>query len=82
MKYAQDLARALRYTKVEIDKIASSTDPMRELLDNYKRRGGQPHEFISAMYSIGQNKTSSPLTKSGGDSRMNEIITQGTTFIH
>ena len=54
----EDIAHALRYTQAEITKIASSADPMTELLANYKRRGGQPYEFISAMYSIGQYKTS------------------------
>ncbi|XP_032235104.2 uncharacterized protein LOC116616958 [Nematostella vectensis] len=50
----EEIAKALRYTQAEITKLAASTEPMTELLANYKRRGGQPHEFISAMYSIGQ----------------------------
>jgi hypothetical protein len=62
----EDLAKALRYTQVEINKIASSVDPMTELVANYKRRGGQSHEFISAMYNIGQFKTSPHLNSSGG----------------
>ncbi|XP_031567582.1 uncharacterized protein LOC116302432 [Actinia tenebrosa] len=62
----EDLAKSLRYTQVEINKIASSDDPMTELLANFKRRGGQPREFISAMYNIGQIKNSPHLNSSFG----------------
>ena len=66
----EDLAKSLRYTQVEINKIATSDDPMTELIANFKRRGGQPHEFISAMYNIGQFKNSPHLNNSRG----NELI--------
>ena len=52
----EDIARALGYTPLEIDmKFKDSDEPFTKLLEDYKKRGGSPNDFISAMYSVGRN---------------------------
>ena len=52
----EDIARALGYTPLEIDmKFKDTDEPFTKLLEDYKKRGGSPNDFISAMYSVGRN---------------------------
>ena len=52
----EDVARALGYTSLEIDmKFKDSDEPFTKLLDDYKKRGGNANDFISAMYTVGRN---------------------------
>ena len=52
----EGIARALGYTPLEIDmKFKDLDQPFTKLLEDYKKRGGSPNDFISAMYSVGRN---------------------------
>ena len=52
----ENIARELGYTTLEIDmKFKNEDEPFTKLLDDYKKRGGSPNDFISAMYSVGRN---------------------------
>ena len=53
----EDIARNLGYTQLEIDmKFKGEDDPLMKLLEDYKKRGGSPNEFISTMYKIGRKE--------------------------
>lgn len=53
----KDIARAIGYTSFEIDmKFKDEVDPLKKLLDDYKKRGGSSNDFITAMYRIGRKE--------------------------
>ena len=49
----QDLAESLGYTQREITKFSSFDEPLMMMIGDYKKRGGQAHKFIEALYRTG-----------------------------
>lgn len=48
-----EVAESLGYTPKEISNFSGCDDPMAAVIADYKRRGGTPHKFISALYKTG-----------------------------
>lgn len=53
----KDVALGLGYTELEIDlKFKGEDEPIAKLLDDFKKRGGNANDFISAMYKVGRGR--------------------------
>ena len=65
-----EVAEHLGYTPREITNLNSNDNPMAAVIADYKRRGGMPHQFITALYKTGSpgNMTKRPM--SSGTSQM------------
>lgn len=48
-----EVAESLGYTPKEISNFSGCDNPMAAVIADYKRRGGMPHQFISALYKTG-----------------------------
>lgn len=48
-----EVAESLGYTPKEISNLSGCDNPMAAVIADYKRRGGMPHQFISALYKTG-----------------------------
>ena len=48
-----EVAENLGYTPREISNLRSNDSPMAAVIADYKRRGGMPHQFITALYKTG-----------------------------
>lgn len=48
-----EVAESLGYTPKEISNLSGCDNPMAAVIGDYKRRGGTPLQFISALYKTG-----------------------------
>ncbi|KAL9956627.1 hypothetical protein ACROYT_G038133 [Oculina patagonica] len=48
-----EVAENLGYTPREINNLSSCDNPLAAVIADYKRRGGIPHQFITALYKTG-----------------------------
>lgn len=48
-----EVAEQLGYTPREISNFSTNDNPMAAVITDYKRRGGIPHQFITALYKTG-----------------------------
>ncbi|KAJ7372605.1 hypothetical protein OS493_017876 [Desmophyllum pertusum] len=70
-----EVAEHLGYTPREITNLNSNDNPMAAVIADYKRRGGMPHQFITALYKTGSpgNMTKRPMS-SGTSQMMDEDL--------
>ena len=69
-----EVAENLGYTPREISNFNSNDNPMAAVITDYKRRGGMPHQFITALYKTGTpgNMTRQKMLSGSGSTRIDE----------
>ena len=74
-----EVAQNLGYTPREINNLSSCNNPMAAVIADYKRRGGMPHQFITALYKTGTpgNMIKQHMPSRSGSTRMMEVDQSG-----
>lgn len=69
-----EVAENLGYTPREINNLSNGNNPMAAVIADYKRRGGMPHQFITALYKTGTpgNMTRQQMPSGSGLARIEE----------
>lgn len=69
-----EVAENLGYTPREIGNFNCNDNPIAAVIADYKRRGGVPHQFITALYKTGTpgNMTRQQMLSRSGSTRMDE----------
>ena len=77
-----DVAKQLGYTPREISNFSTNDNPMAAVIRDYKRRGGIPHQFITALYKTGSpgNVVKQKMNNRTGSTRMVEEDTPGESL--
>ena len=77
-----DVAKQLGYTPREISNFSTNDNPMAAVITDYKRRGGIPHQFITALYKTGSpgNVMKQKMNNRTGSTRMVEEDTPGESL--
>ena len=77
-----EVAKQLRYTPREISNFSTNDNPMKAVIADYKRRGGIPHQFITALYKTGSpgNVVKQKMNNRTGSTRMVEEDTPGESL--
>ena len=77
-----DVAKQLGYTPQEISNFSTNDKPMAAVIADYKRRGGIPHQFITALYKTGSpgNVVKQKMNNRTGSTRMVEGDTSGESL--
>ena len=77
-----EVAKQLRYTPQEISNFSTNDNPMRAVIADYKRRGGIPHQFITALYKTGSpgNVVKQKMNNRIGSTRMVGEDTSGESL--
>lgn len=77
-----EVAKQLGYTPREISNFSANDNPMGAVIADYKRRGGIPHQFITALYKTGSpgNVVKQKMNNRTGSTRMVEGDTPGESL--
>lgn len=77
-----EVAKQLGYTPREISNFSTNDNPMAAVIADYKRRGGIPHQFITALYKTGSpgNVVKQKINNRIGSTRMVEGDTPGESL--
>ena len=77
-----EVAKQLGYTPREISNFSTNDNPMAAVIADYKRRGGIPHQFITALYKTGSpgNVVKQKMNSRIGSTRMVEGDTPGESL--
>ena len=77
-----EVAKQLGYTPREISNFSTNDNPMVAVIADYKRRGGIPHQFITALYKTGSpgNVVKQKMNSRIGSTRMVEGDTPGESL--
>ena len=77
-----EVAKQLGYTPREISNFSINDNPMAAVIADYKRRGGIPHQFITALYKTGSpgNVVKQKMNSRIGSTRMVEGDTPGESL--
>ena len=77
-----DVAKQLAYTPREISNFSTNDNPMAAVIADYKRRGGIPHQFITALYKTGSpgNVVKQKMNNKIGSTRIVEEDTSGESL--
>ena len=77
-----DVAKQLGYTPREISNFSTNDNPMEAVIRDYKRRGGIPHQFITALYKTGSpgNVVKQKMNNRTGSTRIVEEDTSGESL--
>ena len=77
-----DVAKQLSYTPREISNFSTNDNPMAAVIADYKRRGGIPHQFITALYKTGSpgNVVKQKMNNRIGSTRMVGEDTSGESL--
>ena len=77
-----EVAKQLGYTPREISNFSTNDNPMAAVIADYKRRGGIPHQFITALYKTGSpgNVVKQKMNNRTGSTRMVEGDTPGESL--
>ena len=69
-----EVAENLGYTPREISNFNSNDNPIAAVITDYKRRGGMPRQFITALYKTGTpgNMTRQKMLSGSGSTRIDE----------
>ena len=69
-----EVAENLGYTPREISNFNCNDNPIAAVIADYKRRGGMPHQFITALYKTGTpgSMTRQQMPGASGSARMGE----------
>ena len=77
-----EVSKQLGYTPREISNFSTNDNPMEAVIKDYKRRGGIPHQFITALYKTGSpgNVVKQKMNNRTGSTRMVEGDTSGESL--